>query len=154
MWESYPRLSSRKHGTRKGWCTGARYEVMGNEQEPAGRASGSCTRGSWDLKQVEADLWVLLTSCKYFNAIFAKKNRFSAFMITCLTFETSCWEKGFISPGNSKSFASTGRHNLCFRSSSLLNMAVSGAEWQLPLICRSCLTHLCFCRAQGCHMPQ
>lgn len=92
---------------------------MGNEQEPAGRASGSCTRfyrpGSWDLKQVEADLWVLLTSCKYFNAIFTKKNRFSAFMITCLTFETSCWEKGFISSGNSKSFASTGRHDLCFR---------------------------------------
>ena len=87
---------------------------MGNKQEPAGRASGSCTRfyppGSWDLKQVEADLWVLLTSCRYFNAIFAKKNRSSAFMITCLTFETSCWEKGFISPGNSKNFASTGRH--------------------------------------------
>lgn len=71
------------------------------------RILGPKASGSWPLSPFDV--------LQVFQFHLCKKNRFSAFMITCLTFETSCWEKGFISPGNSKSFASTGRHDLCFR---------------------------------------
>lgn len=127
--------------------TSRRSLVLRHQTEPSrilgAKASGSCLLNPFD-------------SCKYFNAISAKKNRFSAFIITYLTFETSCWEKWFISPGNSKSFASIGRHDLCFRDPlpNRTRLSVRGAVRQFPLICRSCLTHLCFCReirAVVCH---
>ena len=89
------------------WAGTSRKSFALRHQTQPSRILGAKASGSWPLNPFD--------SCKYFNAISAKKNRFSAFIITYLTFETSCWEKWFISPGNSKSFANTGRHDLCFR---------------------------------------
>lgn len=58
-------------------------------------------------------------------------------------------------PGISKSLASIWRSDLCFRHSlPYLTSIVSGAVWQLSLICKSGLTHLCSYRDKGCHMSQ